>query len=157
MRAHVRCFLLIIILLSSLTSLSVAQDGSTHLAAAVEFLSTLNMQQVLSQTLDGSLRYQLQTNPELEPYQDVMRSFLTKHMSWESLKDSLATIYAEEFTEDEIRALIGFYKTALGRKTLETFPALFAKGSELGENAVKAHLPELTEAIQKRSLELSKQ
>ncbi len=157
MRAQVRCFLWIIILLSSFVSLSVAQDSSTHLAAAVEFLSTLNMQQVLSQTLDGSLKYQLKTNPQLAPYQDIMRSFLTKYMSWESLKDSLATIYAQEFTEDEIRALIDFYKTDLGRKTLETFPALYAKGSELGENAVKAHLPELTEAIQKRSSELSEQ
>ena len=51
--------------------------------------------------------------------------------------------------------MIDFYTTDVGKKAIEKLPILMKKGSDLGQEAVKEHMAELTDAIQKRSEELN--
>lgn len=45
-------------------------------------------------------------------------------LNWNKLKDPLAKLYMDTFTESETRELVVFYKTALGQKMLRGLPAL---------------------------------
>ncbi len=125
-------------------------DEASHRKAAESLLSLMNMDTVMGQAIDQMLQMQIKQNPAIAPYEQEMKSFLKKYMSWAGLKDDMIKIYADEFTEAELGELSAFYQTPLGKKTLQKMPTLMAKGAELGQRRVQEHLPELTAAISEK-------
>ena len=144
-----RCFAGLLAFLMFGAFLSAAEpaksDGRT--AAAMELLLTMKMEKTLADSMEQMLQLQLQANPAIAPYKDVMRKFFMKYMSWESLKNDFARIYAEEFTEQELRELIAFYKTPAGAKAITKMPVLMAKGGQLGMQRVQQNMAEFNEML----------
>lgn len=126
---------------------TIRADEASHRKAAESLLSMMNMDNLLSQTVDQMLAIQVQQNPAIAPYQAQMKTFLNKYMSWASLKDDMVKLYMAEFSESELNELNKFYQTPLGKKTVEKMPGLTAKGAEIGQKRVQDHLPELQAAI----------
>ena len=157
MNSYLKSFIILSLSIVFSVNISFGQYSASHVSAALEMLNMVNMEKTLAQSVDISLEAQIQANPNLKPYEDILRSFLAKYMSWSYLKDRLVALYIGEFTEKELRAIIEFYKTDIGKKAIEKLPVLFAKASEIGQQAVQDNLPELTEAIQKRMNELNKE
>lgn len=142
--------LLIPLLLASLAILqpTVARaDDKSHRAAAESLLGLMSMESLLSQSVNQMLDMQIKQNPAIAPYQQEMKDFFGKYMSWPVLKDDMVSIYMGEFTEPELNELNKFYQTPVGKKSIQRMPALLAKGSELGQKRVQEHLPELQAAI----------
>ena len=124
------------------------RDEASHRKATEALLELMDMESLLTQSVDQMLQVQVQQNPSIAPYQQQdMKAFFAKYMSWASLKDDMVTIYMAEFTELELKALTAFYQTPVGKKTLQRMPALIAKGAEMGQRRVQEHLPELQAAI----------
>lgn len=126
-------------------------DEASHKQSAETLLSLMGMEQLLSQSVDQMLDMQVKQNPQIAPYQQEMKSFLGKYMSWPSLKEDMVKIYMTEFTEPELKELTAFYQTPLGKKTVQKMPALMQKGAEMGQRRVQEHLPELQAAIQAKA------
>ena len=101
----------------------------------------------MSQSVDQMLQIQLKQNPAIAPYEQQMRAFLNKYMSWASMKDDMLKIYTVEFTEAELKELTAFYQTPVGKKTVQKIPQLMAKGAELSQKRMQDHMPELQAAI----------
>jgi len=127
-----------------------AEPSPGHVQAVEELLRTTKMDTLLDQTIDSVVKAQVAQNPDLAKVEDVMRHFMAKYMSWESLKPQMMALYMDTFTEQELREINAFYKTPTGQKTLTAMPGLFQKGMAIGQKAVQDHLPELQEAIQKK-------
>ena len=108
----------------------------------------MDMEKMLSQSVDQMLQMQVQQNPALAPFQAEMKAFLGKYMSWASMKDDMVKLYAAEFTEPELKELVTFYQTPVGKKSIQKMPVLMSKGAEIGQKRVQEHLPELQSAIQ---------
>ncbi|HSH37751.1 MAG TPA: DUF2059 domain-containing protein [Chthoniobacterales bacterium] len=121
--------------------------GGTHYQAAEKMLTLMDMESVLRRTIDEMLRAQIAQNPGIAPFETVMRQFLMKHMSWESLKADTIQIYMNEFTEKELDEMNRFYQTDVGRKMVEKMPTLMGKGAEIGAKRVQEHMPELQSSI----------
>jgi uncharacterized protein len=139
------------VLIGALTFLQPAMaraDQASHRKAAESLLSIMNMESVLGQSIDQTLQMQIKASPAVAAYEKEMKDFLKKYMSWAGLKDDMAKLYVEAFTEDELNDLTKFYQTPLGKKTLQTLPGLMAKGAEIGQNRVQEHLPELQATIE---------
>ena len=135
---------------------ALAQDYSEdHLQAAEELLSQIDMQTLLETTTDEMLRTQMEQSPELLPFEDIMRSFLQKYIGWQNLKERFVRIYAEVFTEEELREITAFYQTETGRKAAELTPVLMSRGMAIGEEIVAEHTPELEQMLQERARELN--
>ena len=126
-------------------------DEASHRQAAESLLGLMGMESLLSQSIDQMLDMQVKQNPQIAPYQQEMKSFLGKYMSWPSLKEDMVKIYMTEFTEPELKELTAFYTTPLGKKTVQKMPALMQKGAEMGQKRVQEHLPELQAAIQAKA------
>jgi hypothetical protein len=122
-------------------------DQASHRKAVDSLFALMDMENLLSQSVDQMLAMQVQQNPAIAPYQAQMKAFLNKYMSWASLKDDMAKIYMEAFSESEVNELNKFYQTPLGKKTMQKMPVLMAKGAEIGQKRVQEHLPELQAAI----------
>ena len=136
--------LLLILLLAFCTN---AYAGTGAQREAEKLFSTLGMEASMNQTIENILNMQLQQNPSLAPYKEVMLEFFRKHMSYEALKPDLIAIYAEAFTADELKAINSFYLTDAGKKTISIMPTLAQKGGQLGVKRMQTHMYELQEMI----------
>ena len=138
-----------------LSSLAVAGED-THRQAAEKLLYIAGMEKALEQSIEQMLNIQLQQQPSLAPYKEIMLRFLKKHMGFESLKEDIVAIYIEEFTEKELNEIIAFYETPTGRKTIEKMPKLMAKGAQLGVSRVQQNIGELQQMIKAESERIQK-
>lgn len=124
-----------------LLSVAVFAGGSEK--KALELLGVMDMEATLNATIDNMMDIQMQQNPQLAQFEDVMRAFFAKYFSYDSLKDDLAAIYADAFSKKELDDLIAFYKTETGKKTIKVLPELQQKGAMLGMERVTEHQAEL--------------
>lgn len=122
-------------------------DEASHRAAVEKLFATMNMEKTHAASLDSILQQQARANPALVSLQDTMRDFLNKYMSWAVLKDDMAKLYQEAFSEAEIGELNKFYESPVGKKSIEQMPTLMGKGMGLAQERMKDHLPELQEAL----------
>ncbi|GAB2969000.1 hypothetical protein GCM10027048_44680 [Hymenobacter coalescens] len=118
--------------------------------AAEELLSTMQMQRNTDNALDQMMTAQLIQRPELKAVEPEMRSFLTKYMSWASLKEDMVALYAREFTEKELKELKKFYGSPTGQKFIGKQSTLMAAGIELGQRRMQEHMPELQKSIEQK-------
>jgi len=137
--------------LALLSPISLRADEATHRKAAETLLGLMNMESLMSQSVDQMLQMQMKQNPAIAPYEAEMKAFLNKYMSWASMKEDMTKVYVSEFTEPELKELTTFYQTPVGKKTVQKMPALLAKGAEMGQKRVQDHLPELQAAIQAKA------
>jgi hypothetical protein len=81
----------------------------------------MDMKNIGLQTFDAMLAQMMQIFP------DVPSGFLEsfrENLDFSSLIDAFVPIYAKYYTHDEVMQLIAFYRTPLGRKTIELTPAI---------------------------------
>ncbi len=64
---------------------------------------------------------------------DATWSELKKELTPEDLLAKIAAVYDRHFTHDDIKALITFYETPLGRKLLKELPAVTQESLEVGQ------------------------
>ena len=121
--------------------------SDTHRKAANDLLDTMDLNTLLSSSIESMLQLQLSQNPSLKPFEKTMRAFLNKYMSGESLREDFLKVYVEIFSEKELREINAFYKTPTGKKTLTEMPALMAKCGAIGQKRVQEHIPELQKMI----------
>jgi uncharacterized protein len=145
--------LLLPIALTFFLPLLAQADEASHRAAAESLLNQMDMEKMLTQSIDQMLKAQVQANPTIAPYEPQMRAFFAKYMSWASMKEDTINIYMGEFTEDELKQSAAFYQTPVGRKSIQKMPGLLAKGMEMGQRRVQEHLPELQAAISVQAAE----
>ncbi|WP_420457336.1 DUF2059 domain-containing protein [Rubrivirga sp.] len=149
--------LLLTFVLVALASAASAQDVSaSHRAAAEELLELAGVETALASSLDLMIGAQIQQNPDLLPFEDVMRDFLAEHLSFESLREDIVAIYVETFTEPELRDLSAFYRTETGQKSVRLMPQVMARSMALGQQAVVEHQDELERRVLRRAAELAK-
>ncbi|HSU14806.1 DUF2059 domain-containing protein [Longimicrobium sp.] len=125
-----------------------AQDPSpARMRAAAEVLEAGQLQRGYERTLDLMIEQQKQTNPAIAQYEQQMRDFFRKYISWAQIEPEFVRLYAETYTEDELRQLAAFYRTPLGRRLMETQPELAARSSEVTQRLLREHLPELMQTV----------
>jgi hypothetical protein len=125
--------------------------------AAEELLRLMNVEQVIRSGTESAFDAQLKANPLMAPFRATMQTWVDKYLTWQEFGPKLTQVYAEEFTEPELRELIAFYKTPIGRKTAQLTPLLGKRGAQVGAEVAEAHLPELQQMIQARVAELQKE
>jgi len=120
-------------------------DGAIR--EAEKLLELSGTKEVMEQMTDMVLAQELQNNPTLVPFENVMRQFFQKYLSYESTKDEMVSLYVEVFSKEELSELNAFYSTKLGQKAVKTMPGLMQKGGEMGTQRVQDNLAELQQMI----------
>lgn len=128
--------------------------SATHLQAAEAVLVEANTEAVMDRATDEMLRLQIEQNPGLAPFEDVMRAFFAEFLSWQALRTDMVRLYATAFSEAELNEIAAFYRTPTGQKAVATMPGLMAEGMQMGQRAVQEQMPELIRRIQQRAAEL---
>ncbi len=144
-----------------LPTIAIAQDNTARrtptpgaIAAAEQLLTLMNTEQVMRVAITASFDAQVKAQPLMAPFMDVMKEWADRVITMKEMGPQLATAYAEVFTEAELRQIIAFYQSPVGRRLAAALPDLTRRGSEIGAAVAAAHSAELEQAIAKRATEI---
>ena len=130
--------------------------AATHVQAAKEVLDLMQAEKMINATLEGELKFQLENNQQLAPFEAIMRQFFIKYAGWDSVKDDIFVLYTGAFSEAELKEISTFYRTKTGQKALDVFPDLMHKSMELRTEKIREHIEEFQEMVKNRQKELDK-
>lgn len=131
-----------------------AAPAAEDTAAARELLEAMNVPASIRATGDAMLRREAQGSPGFAAFEDVVRDFLRRRVSWEVLKGDYVALYARTFTGAELREMTTFFRSPAGRKLAETQPRLSTEGAAIAERAFQRHAPELERMVLQRAEQL---
>lgn len=138
-----------------------AQDSTARrpptpgaIAAAEQLLALMNTEQVMRMAITASFDAQVKAQPLMAPFMDVMRAWADRVITMKEMGPQLARVYAEFFSEPELRQIIAFYQSPVGRRLAAVLPDLTRRASEIGAAVAEKHSAELEEAIAKRAAEI---
>lgn len=149
------------IALSASASLAMA-DAASHAADAERFLKLAHadkltvpvyaqVQQMFAQRFaqapDGKQAL-------LESYQAKANAALDKSVGWDKLEPDMVKLYTSNFDEQELKQLITFYESPLGKKVLEKMPTLTAQSAQITQSKLEGAVPEVNKLLAEMSDEL---
>ena len=140
----------------SFASPAFADPSAAQREAAAELLRVMGIERSMMAGATAVVDVQIHQNPTLGPFRDVLLKWASKFMTWEAVSGPLTDLYAQTFTESELKEIVAFYKTPTGHKALIEMPGLMQKGAAMGAELAKAHAPELEQMIRERAQELEK-
>jgi len=93
------------------------------------------------------------SNPNIPPRaleiaNEVARSFFTER--YPQLVPRMVQAYAKVLTPDDVKQMLAFYETPLGRRLIQVTPALAQAGAQAGQEWGQSMLPDLQQALQTR-------
>jgi hypothetical protein len=86
----------------------------------------------------------------IEIVREVVNAELVKAVDESDMKDKQIALYARYFTHAEVKGLITFYESDLGRKTIENMPHLLREGAAIGEEWAKRAMPNIMKVLEAR-------
>jgi hypothetical protein len=140
----VACFLALSNVFCAATE-SKAQDTKTQLAIELMQASHFDRNlQLMKQQIPAMMEKQFDGLAACDAAQPAMKEFsgavagkVSGVLDSEDLKIDIAAVYAETFSEDELREVIAFYQSPLGRKLLDRMPELMQKSMQISQDRMK--------------------
>jgi hypothetical protein len=104
-------------------------------------------------------RFQQTKAPEskkavLETYQAKANAALDQAIGWNKLKPDMVKLYTTNFTESELKDLVAFYQSPLGKKVLEKMPQLTQQSAQMTQAKLESAVPVVNKLLADMTAEL---
>ncbi|HMH54062.1 MAG TPA: DUF2059 domain-containing protein [Candidatus Acidoferrum sp.] len=108
----------------------------------------IGLLQLIGTRLQERLNRRLQDS-EVRTLAEIIRAFVGRTLTEERIEEISARVYASQFDEAELKALVEFQRSAVGRKAARLTPAIAQETARAieAEIAQSPALPRLVEAI----------
>jgi uncharacterized protein len=83
---------------------------------------------------------------------DKMMDTVAQELSWDKMKDDYVAIYAETFTEEELRGAIAFYKSPAGKAFIRKQPEVMKRTMEMSQRMMHNFMPRI-QAMTKEAID----
>ncbi len=149
---------ILVVMVLSLSSTAFAEDLTPAKKADIEKLLKVTGSLKIASIFGNAVTAQMfaalkQTRQDIpEKTVDIISEETTKviNENINSLIDPMIIIYANNLNHDEIKGLIAFYETPLGRKTIEAMPVMAQEGMKVGQEWGQNLAPQLIKRIDER-------
>jgi hypothetical protein len=139
-------------------------DTASHNASAETFLKLahadklgtpvyMQVQQMFQQRFDESKAPESK-KALLETYQAKANAALDQSIGWNKLKPDMVKLYTANFTEQELKDLVAFYQSPLGKKVLTKMPELTQQSAQLTQGKLEAAVPVVNKLLADMTNEL---
>ena len=91
----------------------------------------------------------------LESYQAKANAALDRAVGWDKLKPDMVKLYTTNFTESELKDLVAFYQSPLGKKVLEKMPQLTQQSAQLTQAKLESAVPVVNKLLEDMTNELT--
>ena len=159
-----RLLIVACVLLLSASATRAQTPEPDAMAAARSLVTTMKLtdqyKALLPAILFGIKPAVTQDRPELERDYDAMLPMIADAFTpyYTAMVDGIATVYANNFTVQEMHEIEAFYRQPIGQKLLEKTPAVsqqaLAVGQEIGRKAAEDLRRRLTEALRQKGHKL---
>ncbi|AMD92962.1 DUF2059 domain-containing protein [Desulfomicrobium orale] len=95
------------------------------------------------QQITSQMNVQEADKPKLEKYTKRFEDILKEDMDWGKVRTQYVDLYTGTFTEKEIKSLVDFYKSDLGKKVSEKMPELMQKSMLVARTHMEIVVPKL--------------
>jgi len=132
-----------------------AQETSRR-AMAEELLSLMNVQETIEKSfamikqmipaqMEKVKQVTGQTNmpANVSGQTDKMMDMMALELSWDKMKEDYITLYADTFTEEELKGIIAFYKSPAGQAFIKKQPELMKRSMEMSQKAMLQIMPKI--------------
>ncbi|MGD0446245.1 MAG: DUF2059 domain-containing protein [Edaphobacter sp.] len=139
-------------------------DEASRRVKAQEMINLMHLDRLMEQMMDtmmqqaSALRNQLagsNVNPQdqarLDEFQQKAVELIKSQMGWQALEPDYVDIYAKNFTDEQLDAILVFYKSPAGIALVDKLPTLTAEGAQLAQAKIVALQPQLRQLIEEYS------
>jgi hypothetical protein len=140
-------------------------DEKTDLAEKI--ISLTNMNRMLEQTKEQVLQMESQMMDQFDIPADqkaaaaAFRKKLTEKtfeiMSFDNMHDEYAALFAEVFTLDELKGLVAFYESPVGRSMIEKQPVIIQRAMQITQKRMAVLVPEIQKMAKEFEASLKKE
>lgn len=148
----IACGLMIPALAGAQTPTTPAQPATAvsaeAMSLAVELTTLLDLAGNASAGVDMMLDAMQAQNPQLSEFRGVLQRWMRKIFSSEEAATAFARVYAESFTEAELRDVVTFMRTPSGQRFAAAQGELMRRGGEVGKRLAEENQDELMQMLQ---------
>jgi uncharacterized protein len=128
-----------------------APDAKTELAIQLMQITNFDqtmatMRQQISTSIEQSMGIEascVTSQPVFGEFTKALGDKLTDALTSADFKVDVASVYAETFDEQELRDIIAFYQSPLGKKMLAHMPELMQRSMQISQERIKAIMPDI--------------
>jgi hypothetical protein len=131
-------------------------DEASHRAKAQEMMSMLHTEKQVQLAADTIMKQVADAadkaaGPDASPdakakvadFEKQALEMIDAQVSWKAMQTQFTDVYAKAFTEEQLDAIIGFYKSPAGVALLAGMPDVNAQLSKFGQGRVQALQPQI--------------
>jgi len=78
---------------------------------------------------------------------DSVRAAIAKwydtEINFDDIRPKIVDIYVKDFTEEDLKQILGFYESPIGQKTIKNMPSVMREGAIVAQEYTKAKIPTL--------------
>ena len=90
----------------------------------------------------------------LDSYQAKANAALDQAIGWNKLKPDMVKLYTSTFSESELKDLVKFYESPLGKKVLEKMPMVTQQSAQLTQQKLESAVPVVNKLLSDMTTEL---
>ncbi|MCV4283786.1 DUF2059 domain-containing protein [Pseudomonas capsici] len=139
-------------------------DTASHNASAETFLKLANadklgapvyaqVQQMFAQRF-AETKAPASKKALLETYQAKANAAVDQAIGWNKLKPDMVKLYTANFTESELKDLVVFYQSPLGKKVMSKMPELAQQSAQLTQSKLESAVPVVNKLLADMTAEL---
>ena len=146
------CGLMIPALVGAQTPTAPAQPATAVSAASMSLARELTSMLDLAGNAGAGVEVMLDAmqsqNPQMSEFRGVLERWLEKIFRSEEAATAFARMYAEAFTETELRDIVTFMRTPSGRRFAAAQGELVRRGAEVGRRLAEENQAELMQTLE---------
>lgn len=133
-------------------------DEASHQQAAAELLKVTHSDEIAASLIDEmkQLIDEIPQSDELNAEQSKlltdfkleMQTLITNTFGWPVMLEDYSKVYADAYTEEELKQLTAFYKTDLGQKLLEHGNDVAEALDQIPQQRIETLMPQMQQSAQ---------
>jgi uncharacterized protein len=112
-------------------------DVQENIEEAFEAIKEMQVSQLKGMGLSG------EASDRAQSMQEKVMDVIAEELSWDKLKDDYIAIYADTFSEEELKGLLEFYQSPVGQKFISKNPELMKKTMEVTQKQLAVMMPKI--------------
>ena len=153
---------LVVLALMTVSSSSLLAQDDGRVKLAHELLEKMGVRQLLDSGFDQMMKMQrdmaaqgaamsggAEASKSIEPMMKEIGELFRRELSFDVLAPEMSRIYADAFTIEELRAIIGFFDSPAGKIFAAKMPEMQTKAMMISQTRAMALMPKVQEIAKK--------
>ena len=160
-KAHALSLLLAASTFLAASPLAAEEITDSYRATATELMTYLRTEEHLGRLRATMVQREIATDKRWKEFTAELGAHLNQHMDWDTVRVFIVEGYAEHFTEEDLHAILAFYRTSAGVKVLQHSErinqAAFFKGVKLARENMDDLRYKIVELTQKEAADAAEE